>query len=103
MNSKKYRAGPFAFNSNGDMIVEYSVDNSRLFYGLKSNGKYYFKDSSQNGIPSKEITYNYDSANRYESKNIFVSVEDAVSASVFAVSWPLQRLFSQSLRRLKRI
>ena len=34
-NSTKYRAGSFAFNSNGDIIIEYSYNNSRLFYGLK--------------------------------------------------------------------
>ena len=34
-NDKSYRAGNFAKNKNGDMIVEYSSDSSRLFYGLK--------------------------------------------------------------------
>lgn len=33
--SHEYRAGHFAFDSNGNMIIEYSKDNYRLFYGLK--------------------------------------------------------------------
>ena len=75
-DSHYYRAGHFAFTSNGDMIIEYSKDNFRLFYGLKTNGKYYFKDSSGNEVPSKEIALEYgsDPVQRYESKNIFVSI-----------------------------
>ena len=41
-NSTHYRAGSFAFNSNGDMIIEYSYNNSRLFYGLKKKWKRFF-------------------------------------------------------------
>ena len=58
------------------MVVEYSKDNYRLFYGLKANGKYYFKDDSQNEISTKEMTFTNDNiteANRYEAKNIFVT------------------------------
>ena len=75
-DSRDYRSGHFAFNSNGDMIVEYSKDNNRLFYGLKSNGKYYFKDDSQNEVPTKEITFIEDiqGSKRYEAKNIFVTI-----------------------------
>ena len=75
-DSRDYRSGHFAFNSNGDMIVEYSKDKNRLFYGLKSNGKYYFKDDSQNEVPTKEITFIEDiqGSKRYEAKNIFVTI-----------------------------
>jgi len=70
-NSHKYRAGHFAFDSNGNMIIEYSKDNYRLFYGLKKDGKYYFGDET----PTKEIQIdnNGNDAKRYESKNIFVT------------------------------
>ena len=73
-NSHEYRAGHFAFNSNGDMIIEYSKDNYRLFYGLKKNGKYFFKDNEENEVPTKEIEINNNGndAKRYESQNIFV-------------------------------
>ena len=44
---KNFRAGNFAINKNGDMIIEYSNDkdskrNIRLFYGIKKNGRYFF-------------------------------------------------------------
>ena len=76
-NSKNYRAGHFAFNSQGDMIIEYSKNKDRLFYGLKSDGKYYFKDDSQNKVPTKEITLEYgtNDVKRYEAKNIFVTID----------------------------
>ena len=51
-NSKHYRAGHFVTYKNGDMIVEFSDDGgdsdgfSRIFYGLKSNGRYYFPNNS---------------------------------------------------------
>ena len=76
-NSKPYRAGNFAQNKNGDMIIEYSDENpskSRLFYGLKKNGKYFFSNES----PIKEIEEIRGDKNifsRYESINIFVSLE----------------------------
>ena len=76
LKSQNYRSGHFAFNSDGDMIIEYSVDNNgkyRLFYGLKKNGKFYFKDDSQNSIPAKEIQLNIE-AHRYEAQNIFVLI-----------------------------
>lgn len=74
-DSFNYRSGHFAFKSNGDMIIEYSYENNRLFYGLKANGKYFFKDSSQNQVPTKEISFE-NGNNRYEAKNIFVSIND---------------------------
>ena len=39
----------FSFNSNGDMIIDsesYPVSNERRFFGLKKNGRFYFKDSN---------------------------------------------------------
>ena len=35
-----YAYGSIAFNDNGDMIIEYSYDNLRLFFCLKKNGNY---------------------------------------------------------------
>ena len=40
-----YRAGHFATNKEGDIIKEYSsedTDNLRIYYGLRKNGSYYF-------------------------------------------------------------
>jgi len=70
-NSHEYRAGHFAFDTNGNMIIEYSKNNYRLFYGLKKDGKYYFGKET----PTKEIEVNNNGgdAKRYESRNIFVT------------------------------
>ena len=94
-NSKKFRSGHFAFNSDGVMIIEYSIDKNRLFYGLKANGKYYFNDESQNKVPTKEITLEYGSndVKRYEAKNIFVSIDDKEYLFSIAVDVSVVELF----------
>ena len=74
-SGKTYRAGSFAKNKEGDVIIEYSTGESRLFFGLKKNGEFYF--SGENYI--KEIeSINNDGGitQRYESQNIFVSLEE---------------------------
>ena len=77
--NKNYRAGHFALNKEGDMIVEYSSEtlkSSRMFYGLKKNGKYFFPNIT------KEININgtnEDPYGRYESTNIFVSLEEDIN------------------------
>ena len=76
LNERKYRYGSFAINSEGDMFIEYSMDNSRLFYGLKKNGKYYFKDEENKETPIKHyLVINNDNPSeivkQYESKKNF--------------------------------
>ena len=81
---KKYRAGHFVTYKNGDMIAEFSDDGgpssnsegySRIFYGLKANGRYYFPGE----IPTFEIETIIDKSNdirgRYESLNHLVVTE----------------------------
>ena len=94
-NSKSYRSGHFAFNSQGDMIIEYSKNKNRLFYGLKSDGKYYFKDGSQNKVPTKEITLEYGTNEviRYEAKNIFVTIDNKEYLFSIAVDTSVVELF----------
>ena len=80
LNERKYRYGSFAINSEGDMFIEYSMDNSRLFYGLKKNGKYYFKDEENKETPIKHyLVINNDNPSeivkQYESKKIFISLK----------------------------
>ena len=86
-NTQNYRAGRFAFNSNGDMIIEYSCNNYRLFFGLKKNGKYFFKDEENNEILTKEIKIENrgDDNQRYESQNIFISIS-ADKQYLFSIS-----------------
>ena len=76
-NDKEYRAGHFAKNKNGDMIIEYSKDDSRLFYGLKKNGNYYFGDSPIKII--ENINNDESLSSRYESNNIFVSIQSDIN------------------------
>ena len=73
-NDKNYRAGNFALKSNGDLIIEYSSDNYRLFFGLKHNGKSYFEyDSYTKEI---EIYTSNNESSRFESRNIFIQVNN---------------------------
>ena len=47
----KFRYMNFASYSNGDMVIEstcYPENNKRMFYGLKRNGRPFFKDKSNN-------------------------------------------------------
>ena len=74
-DNKTYRAGHHAINKNGDMIMEYSAQDSRLFCGLKENGEYFFDDNT----PIKVIeNINKDGSydRRYESINLFISLEN---------------------------
>ena len=83
-DNKRYRNGHFATNQKGDLIIEFSEngDNNhfRLFYGLKSDGRYYFENESPTyelnitlAKHSVESTHYYA---RYESNNLFVSLNN---------------------------
>ena len=71
--NKFYRAGHFALNKNGDMIIEYSYDKYRLFYGLKKNGKYFFPNITKE-IEIINTDGNSTKIQRYESINSFISL-----------------------------
>ena len=75
LDNKEYRAGHFAMSSKGDIIIEYSYNQYRLFYGLRGNGTLYFPE----GTKEIEITSNTINSNilkRYESINFFASLKD---------------------------
>ena len=79
-NTKNYRAGHFAINKKGDMVVEYSDEHSRLFYGLKNNGRYFFE--TENNLKEINDLQNYNQTEaypRYESNNIFVYLENDIN------------------------
>ena len=44
LENKYYRAGHFAMNSKGDLIIEYPYLRCRLFFGFKKSGKFYFPE-----------------------------------------------------------
>ena len=79
---ERYRAAQFVTDKEGNMIIEYSKDLSgneeyRLFYGLKKNGRNYFKDEQAHKILKIETSENNKA--RYEARNIFVSLEDDIN------------------------
>lgn len=76
-SDKRYRAGAFAKNKNGDIVIEYSSDASRLFYGLRKDGKYFFNKTSVKVI--ENIKSDGGLTDRFESQNIFVSLEDDIN------------------------
>ena len=79
-NSKNYRAGHFAINNKGDMIVEYSDERSRLFYGLKKNGRYFFEtENNIKEIENIQVSSSISYYHRYESNNIFIYLEDDIN------------------------
>ena len=70
-----YRAGHFAVSSKGDLVVEYSRDNHRLFFGLKKDGNLFFEDENHDLVPTKEFHFGSEDmiCQRYESQNMFVT------------------------------
>ena len=70
---KYYRAGHFATNSKGDMIIEYSYNQYRLFYGLKKDGREYYSGGTKE-IELTSETISSDMIRRYESTNLFVAL-----------------------------
>ena len=77
INNSNYRAGHFSKNTKGDIIVEYSYNNQRLFFGFHKNGKYYYETESH--FIEKNVTeFNINGklySGRYESQNIFISTK----------------------------
>ena len=68
--------------SNGDMIFETSPfpidpsNNKRIFYGLKNNGRYYFKKNDSNEeTPFKNLTAVYQDEVKFESGNSMIVVD----------------------------
>ena len=77
-----YRAGQFATDKEGNMIIEYSNDHSgvkqyRLLYGLKKNGRNYFENDNAHKIIKIETSETH--TGRYEARNIFVSLENDIN------------------------
>ena len=87
LNHSKYKAGNFAKNKNGDLIIEFSSEDEkyskRLFYGMTKDGRYYFMNQTSytqelniniNEIIDMYEYYNF--FNIYDSKNLFVTVKN---------------------------
>ena len=78
----RYRFSNMAINKNEDFIFETSsedLNGVRLFFGLKKNGRYYFKNSNNEEIPTKKIIVLDDEnkgAMRYESNSFFIKIKN---------------------------
>ena len=79
----KFRYGSFTINSKGDMIFECSAEQAngiRLFYWLKKDGTFYFKNQNGERISTKTIIVKYGNSDnsplRYESNIIMVSINN---------------------------
>jgi len=91
-----YRAGQFAVRNDGVLLVEYSSDGKRLFYGLDPNGRGHFNDTTNKIIENMDNAYywiehtQYTTNVRYESKNRLVKLKDETSNSakeyIFSIS-----------------
>ena len=81
---KHWRAGHAATNKKGEVIVEFSpneeTSTSRLYYGLKKNGRYYFPGEPVykqiDEMLCQDCTDDY--RGRYESRVLFVSLNDDI-------------------------
>ena len=80
-----YRAGQFSIRNDGVLLIEYSSDKQRLFYGLNPNGRGYFNDTTNKIINDIGTAYYWEgdtqgsTTGRYESKNYLVKLNDGTS------------------------
>ena len=89
-NDRMYRYCNFAKNSKGDMIAELSTEEEngiRLFYGLKKNGDFFFK-STESDVATKIIKIEDGNKKpiRYESENIFISLNNENDNNEYLIS-----------------
>ena len=83
--NKNYQLNHLAKNKNGDLVTEFAectdydiLSSSRLFYGLKKDGRYFFSNESSY---TREFNINIDEETYYgndyfilgSSKNLFVT------------------------------
>ena len=95
-NDNKYRYCNFAINSKGDMIAEYSTEETngkRLFYGLKKNGDFFFKNSNNTEIITVKDGNSYPT--RYEAANIFISLNDTNYTDEYLISFSLYHGYTE--------
>ena len=76
LENKYYRAGHSSINKNGDIVIEYSHLQYRLFYGLKKNGQYFFPNETKEIKIESEGIFDNETIRRYESINSFVSLKN---------------------------
>ena len=78
LGGQNFRYNHFSFNSEGDMIIDthaYPRNDERLFFGLKSTGKFYFTDSNNKETPYYSLTINHANhvVGRLEGESILIN------------------------------
>ena len=69
----------FIIYSNGDMIFEtskYECTSMRMFYGLKKNGRYYFRDEENKETPLFQLNTKEEEKNKYESSDNVITLNN---------------------------
>ena len=89
-NDTDWRAGHACTNKQNVTIVEFSGDNSgeksRLFYGLKDNGRYYFSGGLKKIDTMSCHSCTSTHRGRFESRNILVSLKGGSSTKQYLFS-----------------
>ena len=76
LGGQNLRYSRFSFNSNGDMVIDttsFPVDKNRYFFGLKQNGKFYFKNSDNSETPFYTMTVDHEKG-RIEGESYFIKL-----------------------------
>ena len=77
--NEPHRYSHFSFTSEGDMIIDTSAfpdTEERKFYGLKKNGRYYFKDSNNFETPYLDLKVERNEIiGRIEGESVYVKLE----------------------------
>ena len=79
IENKYYRAGHSSINKNGDIVIEYSYLQYRLFYGLKKNGRYFFPNETKEIEIVSDGSIDPEAIRRYESINSFISLVNDIN------------------------
>ena len=81
-NEAHYRFINMVVNKDGDLILETSteeIDKRRLFFRLKGNGSFYFKDENNKEVMTRTIEVldnNNEAAQRYESQAFLIRINN---------------------------
>ena len=76
LGGQNLRYSRFSFNSNGDMVIDttsFPVDENRYFFGLKQNGKFYFKNSDNSETPFYTMIADHEKG-RIEGESYFIKL-----------------------------
>ena len=88
IGGKNFRYVNFANYSNGDMIVETSSNldsQKRMFYGLKTNGEYFFT-KKRRSTPFYSLTLDNANNFKFESINFIPKVQDTNKEYLMSIS-----------------